>query len=232
MDNGIFFGKQTIQNACGTQAILNVLLNCELDNFVDLGTELNNFKQFVVGFDGEMTGETISNSELIRTVHNSFSAPPFLVDEVSQPSKTSDDKNDGIFHFIGYIPKNGKIFEFDGLKSFPIVHGDCHNNLEFIDKIPKVLMERIAKYGQELRFSCLVVTNDKLQEAISLGDKELESFELRKRLAWDKEIELRKHDYTNLLVNMIRKVSEKSTDEEWDELLKNGHEKSKRFYNI
>lgn len=98
LDNGIFFANQTIQDACATQAVLNVLFN--LDD-VKLGDELNNFRSFVTGFDSMMIGETISNSDLIRSVHNSFLTPHPFVDEDKQPPSNNDDKDDGLFHFAG-----------------------------------------------------------------------------------------------------------------------------------
>lgn len=223
-ENGIFFGNQTIQNACGTQAVINILLNQE----VDLGEELTNFKSFVGGFDGEMIGETISNSDLIRSVHNSFSTPNLIVDEdPNPPPEDSDDKNDGLFHFIGYIYKSGFIYELDGLKNYPIKHDECKDMEEFITKIPQVLMNRISKYGNELRFSCLVVTNDKLNQANELGDEEMKYQEINKRKIWDKEIELRQHDYTNLFVNMIKGISSKLDDEQWNALLEKARDRTK-----
>jgi ubiquitin carboxyl-terminal hydrolase L5 len=46
--SNIFFAAQTIQNACGTQALLSVLLN--KDGEVELGKELKEFKEFTTEF--------------------------------------------------------------------------------------------------------------------------------------------------------------------------------------
>ncbi len=59
-DNSVFFAKQRIQNACATQAVLNILLN--RDDEINIGEELSQFKEFVGGFDADLKGDTISNS--------------------------------------------------------------------------------------------------------------------------------------------------------------------------
>ncbi len=37
-------------------------------------------------------------------------------------SKTATDDDD-VFHFIAYLPHNGRIYELDGIQSAPIDHG-------------------------------------------------------------------------------------------------------------
>ena len=50
LNDGIYFARQMITNACGTQAILNLLLNIDdataEANGIRMGSEIRNFKEF------------------------------------------------------------------------------------------------------------------------------------------------------------------------------------------
>ena len=49
----MFFAAQTIQNACGTQALLSVVLNIDHEG-VELGQTLTEFKEFTQGLPSDV----------------------------------------------------------------------------------------------------------------------------------------------------------------------------------
>ena len=117
----IFFAKQVINNACATQAIISILLNMN-ERCLELGETLQEFKAFTSSFDSAMKGLSLSNSKIIRQVHNSFSRQQvFEYDDKFQ-------KSDESYHFIGYLPIDGRLYELDGLKPGPIDHGPIEKN--------------------------------------------------------------------------------------------------------
>jgi len=143
----LFFAQQTITNSCGTQAILSVILNAP---DIDIGTTLMDFKEFTNGFTPEMKGHTLSNSEVIRLAHNSFSrSDPFVTDD-----KELSEKGEA-FHFIAYIPFKNKVYEIDGLKPGPILLGEGE---DWISIIKPAIQNRIEKYqSSEIRFNLLAI---------------------------------------------------------------------------
>jgi ubiquitin carboxyl-terminal hydrolase L5 len=111
------YRQQVINNACASIAILNATLNIK-DEHVQLGDELERLVSFSEGLDSETRGWTISNSEKIREVHNSFAkTDPYSLEE-AQSGEGED-----AYHFITYLPIQGQLYELDGLTSAPISHG-------------------------------------------------------------------------------------------------------------
>lgn len=254
----VFFAHQVIQNACATQAVLSLLMNLKISKSssssegtvegnsifenISLGPELTNFKEFVDTFDPELRGEAISNSDTIRAVHNSFSRPSsYIDDEKPQDDSNRDEENDGLYHFISYLPINGKLYELDGLHPYPIIHTEFASSSgktepiectldNFPELLSQVLSRRIARAPDgDLRFNLLGLTQDKRILYQELGDVEGLQREQEKREMWRHENLLRRANYTPLITQLIRGIISKKqyTEESWaKDVIENAQKKS------
>ncbi|KAL2038564.1 hypothetical protein N7G274_008612 [Stereocaulon virgatum] len=203
----LFFASQTIQNACGTQALLSVLLN--KDGEVDIGNNLREFKEFTGAFPSELRGEALSNSELIRDVHNSFARSSPFISEESRSATTDDD----IYHFIAYTSLHNTLYELDGLQPAPISHGPC-TPTDFPSKVIPVLQRRIARYpANEIRFNLLAMVRDLRIKARETGDGEVLWQEEQKRRGWRWENALRRHNFVGFIGEVVKGVAASKLEE-------------------
>ncbi|GAB1314880.1 Ubiquitin carboxyl-terminal hydrolase [Madurella fahalii] len=230
----LFFAAQTIQNACGTQALLSVLLNKTegsedaADATIDVGPHLRDFREFTMALPPEYRGEALSNSELIRDVHNSFAkSSPFVDETTRQPDEDRDDA----FHFIAYTPVGGTLYELDGLQPAPISHGPCSRD-EFPAKVMDVLQRRIARYdAAEIRFNLLAMVRDLRIRAREIGDFELLAREERKRRDWQFENALRRHNFVGFAGEVLKGVVAAKLNEgngAYEKWIEQGTQKMKR----
>ncbi|KAI9701027.1 MAG: hypothetical protein M1836_001695 [Candelina mexicana] len=198
----LFFAAQTIQNACGTQALLSVLLN--KDGEVEIGQQLREFKEFTGAFPSDLRGEALSNSELIRDVHNSFARSSPFADETQRLATADDD----VYHFIAYTSIAGTLYELDGLQPAPISHGACSFD-DFPEKVIPVLQRRIERYpATEIRFNLLAMVRDLRIKAREVGDEDWVAREEAKRTDWRWENSLRRHNFVGFTGEVLKGVVE------------------------
>lgn len=98
--DSIFFAQQDIQNACATQALLNLVMNVDSQG-LHIGPMLTDFRAFTSGFDAANKGLSLSNSEQIRALHNSFSRQQVLDLDLASSEKEE------VYHFVAYVPIKG-----------------------------------------------------------------------------------------------------------------------------
>ncbi|XP_054276044.1 ubiquitin carboxyl-terminal hydrolase isozyme L5 [Macrosteles quadrilineatus] len=218
----IFFAKQVINNACATQAILSILLNCKHSD-VTLGPTLSEFKEFSQSFDANMKGLALSNSQTIRSVHNSFARQTLF-----EFDNKSSNKDEDVFHFVGYIPIDGRLYELDGLKEGPIDLGAIPAESSWLDVVKPIIEKRIQKYNEgEIHFNLMAIVSDRkmkyeeklqqLQKQIEESGMETDSVQAevtRLRLAIEEEENKikryqlenirRKHNYLPLIIEILK----------------------------
>lgn len=110
-----FFAHQVVNNACATLAVLNALGN--IPN-LEMGPQLKEMMEFSAGMDPQMMGTVITSSDWLREAHNALSPPSSISLDDPSYKKTAEEA----YHFVVYLPYMGSIYEFDGLKEFPIRH--------------------------------------------------------------------------------------------------------------
>uniref|UniRef100_A0A1B6LFK0 Ubiquitin carboxyl-terminal hydrolase n=1 Tax=Graphocephala atropunctata TaxID=36148 RepID=A0A1B6LFK0_9HEMI len=218
----IFFAKQVINNACATQAILSILLNCKHEDMT-LGPTLIEFKEFCQTFDANMKGLALSNSQVIRTVHNSFARQTLF-----ELDSKSVNKDEDVFHFVSYVPIEGRLYELDGLKEGPIDLGAVPADSTWLHVVRPIIEKRIQKYNEgEIHFNLMAIVSDRkmkyterlaqLQKQMEESGMETDSMQAevsRLRLAIEteenkiKQYQLenvrRKHNYLPLIVEVLK----------------------------
>ncbi|XP_060809402.1 ubiquitin carboxyl-terminal hydrolase isozyme L5 [Amyelois transitella] len=223
----IYFAKQVINNACATQAVISLLLNCTHPD-VDLGPELTKLKEFSMSFDPKMRGLTLSNSQTIRSAHNSMSQQVIFEMDPKMATKEED-----AYHFIGYMPIDGRLYELDGLREGPIDHGPIAPDQDWLDVVRPIIMKRISVYTEgEMHFNLMALVSDRkmiyerqleelLNETQMLGGMETDELEneiprLRmlieqedvKMARYQQEMARRRHNYLPFIIVLLKILAE------------------------
>ena len=214
---GLFFAHQVTTNACATQAILSVVLNQH--EKIELGSTLAEFRDFTASFPPNLKGVAISGSEPIKKAHNAFGRQDAFLNDGKHfsPLRQSED----VFHFVAYIPKNGTVYELDGLQSGPIVVGGEYKDeakegdvSSWLSVARTAIQERMST-TDAIKFNLMAVIEDKrigLQKALSDGkDNESIAIQLQmeeaKRDQWKLENQRRRHNYVPLCVSILKELA-------------------------
>ncbi|ORZ04532.1 ubiquitin carboxyl-terminal hydrolase [Lobosporangium transversale] len=149
--SNIYFANQVIPDACGTQALLSIVLNSPT---LDIGPMLNEFKEFTSKFDPKDKGLAMTNCKELRENHNSLTGRferqpilplPFLMEIDGQENPDDDDTQ---FHYVAYVHMDGYVWELDGLQPEPLRLMPCTEET-WLDVVRIELMARMRTYGEE-----------------------------------------------------------------------------------
>ena len=162
--NNIFFAQQIIPNSCATHALVSILLNCPS---LKLGVTLSELKYHTNGMSPDNKGLAIGNCPQLAMAHNSHAAPRARrrIERPSSSLATAGrvSSSQETFHFVSYVPINGRLFELDGLRKFPLDHGPVGD--DWTEKLRSVITDRlgIATGGEpyhDIRFALMALVPD------------------------------------------------------------------------
>lgn len=121
----------------------------------------------------------------------------------------SEEENDEGFHFVGYMPAHGKVWELDGFKSGPLEVGELPSSSgtqdpdspewkkAWIDVVRPALRMKMERYGgsgddgSDIRFNLLALVDDgylKASDHYVFLKREKNSLEKRMPGGWDSQV--------------------------------------------
>ncbi|XP_030836900.1 ubiquitin carboxyl-terminal hydrolase isozyme L3 isoform X2 [Strongylocentrotus purpuratus] len=148
VNDGVYFMKQTIRNACGTIGVLHAVLNCR--DKISQDDTLKSFYEQTKDMTPEERGKKLECNESISHAHG----------ESAQEGQTEapQAEEDVCPHFIALVEKDGCVYELDGNKKFPINHGPIQEGfLKSAAKVCKMFMDRDP---DEVHFTIMALSRD------------------------------------------------------------------------
>ena len=128
-------------------------------------------------------------------------------------TKTEDQGEDEAYHFIGYVPAYGKVWELDGLKSGPLEVGELPlplpsastsqqdhpppTSVRWMDVVRPALRMKMEKYGgaaeggSNIRFSLLAIVDgvyEKASDELQMLKRERAGLEKRMGVGWEEKV--------------------------------------------
>lgn len=145
----VYFMKQTIGNACGTIGLIHAVANNQ--SYVEFDAD-SPLKKFLLGsskLSPEEKAVFLEKDENIRVTHESSAQ------EGQSETPSIDDKVD--LHFIAFVNVGGQLYELDGRKPFPIVHGKTSED-SFLEDAAKMCKVFMARDPMELHFTVIALS--------------------------------------------------------------------------
>ncbi|KAL8663284.1 MAG: hypothetical protein Q9202_004033 [Teloschistes flavicans] len=195
---GIWFANQTAKDACASVALLNIVNNIPE---IELGENLQRFKDFSADFTPSLRGDAISNFDFVKAVHNSFARKMDILNadlqlkndalprRKAKAKGTNDD--DAGFHFIAFVPIQGKVWKLDGLERQPQNLGEVTTPREveaeltrsgpivgrdWVVQVAPEIDSRMAQYGDgQIEFAVLALVKEPLGTLVTSLSKNVNS---------------------------------------------------------
>ncbi|TGZ55788.1 hypothetical protein CRM22_010303 [Opisthorchis felineus] len=135
-DDKVYMIHQTAVNACGTVAILHAL--CNNSKVMDAASDsvLGGFVKKTSGMTPDQRGIAMEEDKNLYHIHETLA----MEGQTQTPNRESDTQK----HFVTFLVKGGNLYELDGRRLHPILHGNStpHTLLKDASVVIKKFMER------------------------------------------------------------------------------------------
>lgn len=191
--DGVWFANQTTDNACATLALFNIIMNAEdielgdrLNAFYEKSADLspplkghflsnttwirtihNQFARRLDLLNADLVlsnqVDSLAKQQQLekRKKKKKNKSSRFRV--AKRQKKTKKPISDAAYHFIAYVPVNGKVYQLDGLEKAAVCVGTISEGEAWTDIAKPTIEARIAKYSGQLQFSLLALCRSPLE---------------------------------------------------------------------
>ncbi|KAM3175303.1 hypothetical protein ACTXT7_008804 [Hymenolepis weldensis] len=104
-----------------------------------------------------MKGTALADCEKLRLTHNSFARP-----QVFEIDQSSQYKPEDVYHFVGFVPINGAVYELDGLKPNPVRVATIPEDSSWLDVVLPVINARMSEC-LDGKFNLMALVPSRLQ---------------------------------------------------------------------
>jgi ubiquitin carboxyl-terminal hydrolase L3 len=148
--SNLYYTKQTIGNACGTVAIVHALANNKDQIAFDDSKHFKTFLELTSEMSPEERAKFLEQDNKMGAAHEDCAqegdtqAPP--VDEHVK------------CHFVSFVHCNGYLYELDGSKEAPVVHGKTSPDTLLLDAAD-VVRKFMARDPDDINFNVMALVN-------------------------------------------------------------------------
>jgi len=148
-ESAVYFMRQTINNACGTIALIHAVANnCHRIQLKDKSS-LKTFLDSSRDLKPEERGRLLEANADICNAHHTYAKEG----QTSAPAADSHINN----HFVALVQSNGFLYELDGRRSDPLNHGKTSEDT-FLSDAAQVCRQFMARDPNNLNFTVVALT--------------------------------------------------------------------------
>ncbi|KAI8761691.1 ubiquitin carboxyl-terminal hydrolase [Biomphalaria glabrata] len=144
----LYYTKQTIENACGTVAIVHALANNKNEINFDENKHFKTFLEMTNGLSPEERAKFLEQDNKMGAAHDDCAQEG----DTQAPSVDERVKS----HFVTFVQFNGTLYELDGRKDAPVVHGTTTPDT-FLEDSAEVIKKFISRDPENVNFNVMAL---------------------------------------------------------------------------
>ncbi|CAL8069971.1 unnamed protein product [Calicophoron daubneyi] len=144
----VYLVHQTAENACGTVAVLNALVNVHQVLKPKAGSYLEKFIEKTKKMSPKERGHAMENDEELFKMHDDLAKEG----QSQAPNRESDTQQ----HFVSFIEHGGHLYELDGRREHPVLHGNATAD-SLLQEAGKAISHFVKRDSSNIKFSVLAL---------------------------------------------------------------------------